>query len=106
VRDNDELLPVGHYKDARTGKYVLVSEKYSYDRATQVSGITWFYKTGRGRAVPRKLNMRCFYPAELEALLHYNGFTITARYGDFDRRPFRSNHQKQIIICRGRSLVS
>jgi hypothetical protein len=47
----------------------------------------------------KKLNMRCFFPLELEILLHYNGFTITAKYGDFDRSSFQSDSPKQIIIC-------
>jgi hypothetical protein len=30
---------------------------------------------------------RQFYPRELEALLHYNGFEILDEWGDFDRSP-------------------
>ena len=30
---------------------------------------------------------RQFYPCEMEALLHYNGYDVTALYGDFARGP-------------------
>ncbi len=100
VRDTEELLPVSYYKDPRTGGDILVNERYSYDRAAQTSRITWHYKAGRRSAGCRKLNMRCFYPAELEALLHYNGFKIVRKYGGFDRTPFTGASQKQIVICR------
>jgi len=100
VRDTEELLPVGHYKDPRTGAYILVNERYSYDRASQTSRITWFYRTGRRLTAARRLNMRCFYPAELDALLHYNGLRIIEKYGNFSRRPFASGLQKQILVCR------
>ena len=100
VRDAEELLPIGSYKDPRTGKDILVHERYSYDRASQASRITWYYKAGRRAAGARRLNMRCFYPAELDALLHYNGFKILRKYGDFDRKPFTGNSPKQVIICR------
>ena len=104
VREGDELLPVSCYKDPATGIGILVNEQYSYDRKAQVSRIVWHYKRGRGGARRRRLNLRCFYPAELEALLHYNGFRIERVYGNFDRSPFSGESGKQIVICRKRAL--
>jgi SAM-dependent methyltransferase len=100
VRDTQELLPIGCYRDPRTGGHILVNERYSYDRASQTSRITWHYTAGRRPAGSRKLNMRCFFPAELDALLYYNGLEILAKYGDFNRVPFTGASQKQIVICR------
>ncbi len=45
---------------------------------------------------------RQFYPQELEALLHYNGFAITERYGDFFRGPLRSTSDTMVLHCRAR----
>jgi len=100
VRDADELLPVSCYKDPRGKQQILVEEQYSYDRAAQVSRITWHYTRGRTRFASRHINMRCFFPVELDALLHYNGFKALKKYGDFERAPFASASPKQIIICR------
>jgi len=99
ARDREELIPIGCYKDPLTGGGMLVNEQYFYDRASQTARVRWHYKRGRSGAGAKKLNLRCFFPLELEALLHYNGFRIAAKYGDFDRSPFRSDSPKQIIVC-------
>ncbi|MBU2572487.1 MAG: class I SAM-dependent methyltransferase [Elusimicrobia bacterium] len=100
VRDNKELVPIGYYQDPYSGGEVLVNEQYSYDRAAQVSRIAWHYKLGKKRLGVKRLNMRCFYPQELDALLHYNGFTSLRKYGGFRREPFSPDSPKQIVICR------
>ena len=100
VRDPEEFLPVSCYKDPRGKEQILVEEQYFYDRAAQVSRITWRYTRGRKRFASRKLNMRCFFPQELDALLHYNGFKALRKYGDFNLSPFGSASPKQIVICR------
>ncbi|MCX5785124.1 MAG: class I SAM-dependent methyltransferase [Elusimicrobia bacterium] len=99
VRDPDELIPIGHYKDPAGGGDILINESYSYDKAVQAARPVWHYKRGRRNIGAKKLNMRCFFPLELEMLLHYNGFTIKAKYGDFDRSAFRSDSPKQILVC-------
>ena len=44
-----------------------------------------------------ELNMRVFFPQELDALLRVGGLKIEAKYGDFDESPFTSGSPKQII---------
>jgi len=100
VRDTEERLPVACYKDPRDKEQILVEEQYSYDRAAQVSRITWHYIRGRKPFASKKLNMRCFFPQELDALLHYNGLKVLKKYGDFDLKPFTGTSPKQIIVCR------
>lgn len=43
--------------------------------------------------------MRQFFPQELDAIFHYNGFRSEAKYGDFDESEFTNNSPKQIIIA-------
>ncbi|HNW43699.1 MAG TPA: class I SAM-dependent methyltransferase [Elusimicrobiales bacterium] len=104
IRDTKELLPVAYYPDPAGGGQVLVNEQYSYDRAVQVSRIRWHYRREKdGKTVTKRLNLRCFYPAELEALVHYNGFKIVSRLGGFDGRPFTGTCAKQVLILKKRS---
>ena len=46
-----------------------------------------------------QLSHRCFFPAELEALLHYNGFEVLARYGDFEQGELRGDSESQVLVC-------
>ena len=43
---------------------------------------------------------RQFYPAELEALLYYNGFALSSRLGGFDGQPLTPESAEQVICAR------
>lgn len=47
-----------------------------------------------------QLAHRQFYPAELEALLHYNGFEMTQRLGGFDGQVLSPVSTEQVICAR------
>ena len=51
-------------------------------------------------AIP--LSQRQLFPAELEALLHYNGFAVEERFGDFTFGPLRDDSEVQLIVARPR----
>lgn len=82
------------------GKTVTVSETVSYDAATQILHALWHYQTDGEPADVRPLDLRLFFPQELDALLTLSGFQIEAKYGGFDRVPFSSTSRHQVIVCR------
>ena len=45
------------------------------------------------------LARRRFFPQELKALLHYNGFKILACYGDWDRSELSEESRMMIFVC-------
>ncbi len=105
IRDTEELLPVAYYDDPAGGGKVLVNESYSYDKAAQVSRLTWHYRSEKtGRTLKKSLNLRCFFPQELLALVQQNGFRVLSRCGDFLRKPFTGESRKQIVICAPRGV--
>ena len=44
---------------------------------------------------------RQFFPREMEALLHYNGFEVTALYGDFQRG--RLDQHSDVMVWHARA---
>lgn len=79
-------------------------ERFDYDPVTQVQRIEMAFigvdDPADFEIMP--LAHRQFFPAELEALLHYNGFTVVERYGDFDRAPLDDESEVQVIVARAR----
>ncbi|MFQ5648400.1 MAG: class I SAM-dependent methyltransferase [bacterium] len=90
---------VSKYPDPDSGNTVVITETHRYDKATQINHIIWRRTIG-DKTLTEELNMRIFYPQELEALLLYNGLIIEDKYGDFDKSPFTSASPKQICVCR------
>ena len=93
--------PVVHPEDGRRYRY---GESFEWDPATQIELITMHFEDAadpsRFYVVP--LAQRHVFPAELEALLHYNGFRIDERWGDFDRTPLTAASESQILVARAR----
>lgn len=88
------------YIDPATGETILVTEDNHYDAATQINHVTYYYsKKDRVDFHSHPLNMRCYFPQEMDALLEYNGFKIVNKYGDFKRANFTGQSMKQIFDC-------
>jgi hypothetical protein len=93
--------PVAEYPDPEGRGQVTITETLAYDRASQISHILWYYSIGdRQDVFVEELNMRIFFPQELDALLVCSGLTLEAKYGDYDERPFASDSPKQLPVCR------
>ena len=50
-----------------------------------------------------RIAVRYTFPQELEALLHYNGFTIIRQYGDWSLEPLTAASPSIIVVCRKRA---
>jgi SAM-dependent methyltransferase len=86
-----------------TGKPMVYSTSVTYDAALQIAFMRIYYEPetgGRERVV--RLVHRQFFPLELEALLHYNGFEISSHEGGFDGKPLLPESEEQVICARSR----
>lgn len=99
TKDSGTKHPHSQYEDPEGGGTIVVEQTHSYDRASQISTTGLHYTMPDGARATDKLELRMFYPQELDALLKYNGFEIEHRFGDFDRSPFKPGSPKQIMIC-------
>lgn len=83
------------------GRHVTIHEHCEYDDAGGVNRVTWKH-TIDGVEVIKKLDMRCFWPREMDAILKYNGFEVVHKFGDFDESEFKSGAPKQIYVLRAK----
>ena len=103
IRDPSKRYPVSEYPDPDGKGYVVITENNVYDKATQIKRIKWYYKIGdQTEETIEELNMRIFFPQELDMLLYYNGFTVEAKFGNYDQTPFVSSSPKQLVVCHNR----
>ncbi len=80
------------------GRRVVIMERCAYDPATQVNRVQWLFRIDEEERM-QQLDMRCFFPEEMNALLHYNGFRIVHKFGNYDETPFSSSSPKQLFVC-------
>ncbi len=79
-------------------------ESFDYDALREVQLVSLVFQSvdelSDLRVVP--LSQRQFFPQELALLLHYNGFAIAERWGDFQRGPLTGDSESQIVAARAR----
>ena len=103
TRDPNERFPCHEYEDPDGKGMVRISESSTFDMASQINRARWYMRIGDGEEhLWSENNVRVFFPQELDALFHYNGFEIEAKYGAVDETPFTSRSRSQIVVCRKR----
>ncbi|CAN5536500.1 class I SAM-dependent methyltransferase [soil metagenome] len=98
--NDGKVHPVGEYDNPHDlSQKVILTEVRNYDKSCQIYNDVWKYSiNGKTHSVP--LNLRIFFPAEIDNYLLMNGFEIIHKYGSFNKDPFTSDSKKQIIVCR------
>ena len=105
TRDSGERVSIAEYPDPDGKGTVVITETNHYDKASQINHIKWHYDIANGaEKFVREINLRIIFPKELDALLHYNGFVIEKKYGDFDGSDFNAASPRQIVICRAKKV--
>lgn len=84
----------------KDGRKVLIKQKMRYEYKTQINRIEWhYYINGKFDSI-QHLDMRLFFPQELNAYLKWSGFNIIHKFGNFEEEVFNDNSEKQIYVCR------
>ncbi len=105
TRDPSRAFKCPPLRDPSDGSLWDTAEMFQYDAATQVQMITSTFRERVSaadqmpRAYVKPLAHRQFFPQELELLLHYNGFAIRDRWGDFERGPQHVDCESQILVA-------
>jgi SAM-dependent methyltransferase len=89
------------FRHPRATSLVRYGERFEYDPFRQVLLVNMEFSPEDGTApwtVP--LAQRQFFPREMEALLHYNGFSDVRWYGDFTEAPPGAGTDFVVVSCR------
>ncbi|WP_222982502.1 class I SAM-dependent methyltransferase [Flagellimonas meishanensis] len=81
------------------GREVLIKQQMRYENATQINRIEWHYFINGEFDSIQNLDMRLFFPQELDSYLEWNGFEIIHKFGDFAEVAFHDDSEKQIFVC-------
>jgi len=80
------------------GRECVLSERCAYEPATQINRVIWRYVVGEEER-RAQLDVRCFYPLEMDLLLAHNGFEIVTKCGDFAGAAFVGASGKMVYVC-------
>ncbi len=95
------------FRHPRTGKITYYSTSLTYDAALQIAFMRIYYEPAAGgRTRTIRLTHRQYFPLELEALLHYNGFIVEAHEGGFVGGALVPESEEQVLRCRSRRGIS
>jgi SAM-dependent methyltransferase len=96
-----ERSPFSEYDDPDGRGRICVTESYAYEPDTQIKRVTTHHAIpGVDGEIEGQLNLRMFFPQELDALLKYNGFALVGKYGSYDQAALDGRSEKQLIVCR------
>jgi SAM-dependent methyltransferase len=98
-RGVETRYPFSRYVDPVDGQDVVMEYRHVYDPATQVNHVTTFTRRGSSSEEVGHLTMRIYFPQELDALLHHNGFAIHRKFGGYHEEPFGADSRNQLVIA-------
>jgi SAM-dependent methyltransferase len=101
-RDPKRRYAAPRLRHPSTGAIVRYSERFEYDPLRQLLLVRVEFTPERGAAWTVPLTHRQFFPRELAALLHYNGFTDCVWTADFRDLPPDEGADSLVVSCRVR----
>ncbi len=99
-RDPKQIYPVTKFFDETRGEWCELSESNRYEPESRVNFIRWFYRYENGESGTFQLEMRQFFPQEMDALVEQAGFSIRKKWGDFVGSGFSAASPRQVFECR------
>ncbi|MDR2083845.1 MAG: class I SAM-dependent methyltransferase [Bacteroidales bacterium] len=97
VESEKEQKVIAEYT-TNDGRKVLIKQTMRYENSTQINRIEWHYFINGEFHSIQNLDMRMFFPQELDSYLEWNGFNIIHKFGGFEKEAFSDNSEKQIYV--------
>lgn len=99
VEGENEQKKIAEYT-TEDGRAVLIKQTMRYESATQINRIEWHYFINGEFHSIQNLDMRLFFPQELDSYLEGAGFEIIHKFGNFEEERFENKSEKQIFVCK------
>ena len=99
VEAEKALTEIAKYT-TKDGRDILIKQILKYDNKTQVNHIEWHYFINGTFDSVQKLDMRLFFPQELDSYIQNSGFKIIQKFGEFEEGIFKNTSEKQIFVCK------
>jgi SAM-dependent methyltransferase len=98
VEGEKEQQTIAQYttKDKRD---IVIKQIMRYENKTQINRIEWHYYINGAFDSIQNLDMRLFFPQELDSYIERNGFNIIHKFGSFEEETFTDHSEKQIFVC-------
>lgn len=81
------------------GRRVVIKQIMKWENKTQINRIKWHYFINDQFHSVQDLDMRMYFPQELDTYLKWLGFRIIHKFGNFDEDVFNDKSDKQIFVC-------
>ena len=87
--------------DPSDGHRYAYAERFAYDAQSQLQTVTMQFQRLDKPSAEREivLVLRYFFPAELAALLHYNGLRMLSHQGDFAGAALDAESDSQVVLA-------
>jgi len=99
--ENEEKI-IAEYS-TRDGRQVIIKQAMAYENKTQINRIKWHYFINGNFDSVQNMDMRMFFPKELDTYLSMYGFEIIHKFGGFNEEIFENESEKQIFVCKKNS---
>lgn len=99
VHNENNLQQIASYS-TEDGKNVEIKQRMKYEYHSQINRIEWYYFINQEFDSIQNLDMRMYFPQELDAYLKFNGLKIMHKFGSFEEQLFSDTSEKQIFICK------
>ena len=97
VEAEKQLQEITEYT-TKDGREFSIKQKMQYESSSQINRIEWHYYLNNEFDSIQNLDMRLYFPQELDSYLVQHGFTIIHKFGDFEEQQFSDVSEKQIFV--------
>ena len=99
LRGPEEEYALDEYEGQEGEGRVRVMARSRYEQSTQIMRTTTIRRVAGQPDVVGSLDLKMYFPRELEVLVRCNDLRIAARYGGHDGEAFDDQSRFQILVC-------